>query len=165
MELIVGTNCYTDVAQATELINTYFQSSDPIRKYWNDIAEDSDKAAIILRNTMLYDNDGMRYKGYKQSISQPLQYPRINNKNQVIDVPLEVKIGILIQGIKSDMSNNYDEYKELKAQGIKNYKIKDASVEFFEHIDEKDIDTAKIENGMFISVFKQYFEENTITAG
>ena len=165
MELIVGTNCYTDVTQATELINTYFQSSDPIRKYWNDIAEDSDKAAIILRNTMLYDNDDIMYKGFKYDKDQSLQFPRIDVYKRVIECPVEVKLGLLIQGIKSDISNNYDEYKELKAQGIKNYKIKDASVEFFEHIDTNDIDTVKSENGMFINVFNQYFKRYTDSIG
>ena len=159
MELKPNINCYTDIAEANDLIASYFKSNDPVRVYWESIADETDKAAIILQSTMLFDNDDMLYKWFKQDINQPLQFPRIDVYKNIIEVPTEIKIGLLLQGIKADIETGQSEYTQLKAQGIKEYKIKDASVEFFEHIDNDDIETKKLSNGMYLKVYTQYFKK------
>ena len=161
MALIVGVNAYCDVAEATELLHDNFTSTDPVRKYWDNIASESDKQAIIVGSTRKYDRDNMCYKWFKLDINQPLQFPRIDVNKNVIDCPDDIKLGLLIQGIKTDISNVGSEYQELKAQGIKSYKIKDASVEFFEHIDLDDVDTVKNKNGLYQMVYETYIKPYT----
>ena len=161
MELVVGTNCYTDIAQATEIIDNYLTPNDPIRKYWDSVADDATRKAIILGSTHKYDNDSMFYKWFKQSANQPLQFPRVDMNNNVIECPLDIKLGLLVQGIKVSINEKYTEYSELKAQGIKNYKIKDASVEFFDVIDSSDINTVQDNTGMYKIVYNQYFKNWT----
>ena len=161
MELVVGTNCYTDIAQATEIIDNYLTPNDPIRKYWDSVADDATRKAIILGSTHKYDNDSMFYKWFKQSANQPLQFPRVDMNNNVIECPLDIKLGLLVQGIKVSINEKYTEYSELKAQGIKNYKIKDASVEFFDVIDSSDINTVQDNTGMYKVVYNQYFKNWT----
>lgn len=161
MELVVGTNCYTDIAQATEIIDNYLTPNDPIRKYWDSVADEATKKAIILGSTHKYDNDSMFYKWFKQSANQHLQFPRVDMNNNVIECPLDIKLGLLVQGIKVSINEKYTEYSELKAQGIKNYKIKDASVEFFDVIDSSDINTVQDNTGMYKIVYNQYFKNWT----
>lgn len=161
MELVVGTNCYTDIAQATEIIDNYLIPNDPVRKYWDSVADEATKKAIILGSTHKYDRDSMFYKWFKQSDNQPLQFPRVDMNNNVIECPLDIKLGLLVQGIKVSINEKYTEYTELKAQGIKNYKIKDASVEFFDVIDSKDVNTVQDNTGMYKIVYNQYFKNWT----
>lgn len=161
MALIVGVNAYCDVNEATELLHDNFPSTDPVRKYWDNIASEDDKQAIIVGTTRKYDSDDMCYKWFKLEVNQPLQFPRIDINKNIIECPDDIKLGLLIQGIKTDISNVGNEYQNLKAQGIKSYKIKDASVEFFEHIDLEDIETVKQKNGMYKIVFDTYIKRYT----
>ena len=161
MALIVGENAYCDVNEATELIHDNFTSTDPVRKYWDAIASETDKEAIIVGTTRKYDRDWMCYKGFKEDVNQPMQFPRVNVYGATVDCPDDIKIGLLIQGIRTEISSVDNEYQELKAQGIKSYKIKDASVEFFEHLDLDDIDTVKLKDGMYEIVFNTYIKPYT----
>lgn len=159
MDLIVGQNCYTDIAEANELIDSYLSPTDPVRKYWDNIVEDDEKKSIILGTTHRFDRDSMCYKFFRFDSEQPLQFPRIDIYGKEYECPLDIKLGLLIQGIKTSISDKGSEYQELKAQGIKEYKIKDASVTFFEHIDLKDIDTVKLSSGMYEIVYNTYFKD------
>ncbi len=161
MALVVGTNCYIDIAEANEIIDSYLSSNDPVRKYWDNILDDNEKAAIILGTTQKYDRESMCYKYFKKEKNQPLQFPRIDCYKNEYECPLDIKLGLLIQGTKAAISQNSSEYQELKAQGIKEYKIKDASVTFFEHTDLSDIDTVKLGSGMYKVVYDTYFKEWT----
>lgn len=161
MGLIVGVNCYFDVAEANEIIDSYLSSNDPVRKYWDNILDDNEKAAIILGTTQKYDRESMCYKYFKKEKNQPLQFPRIDSYKNEYECPLDIKLGLLIQGIKAVISQESSEYQQLKAQGIKEYKIKDASVTFFEHTDLDDIDTVKTGSGMYKVVFDTYFKDWT----
>ena len=159
MGIIVGTNSYIDVQEANQLITDYFMSTDPIRVFWESLSNDSDKESLILNSTRKYDRDSMCYKWFKQDVNQSLQFPRVDIYKNVIDCPEDIKLGLLVQGIKENMLNKYAEYQELKSQGIKSYKIKDASVEWFDTFQTKDIDTTKLSNGMFSNVYNQYFRD------
>lgn len=159
MGIIVGTNSYIDVQEANQLITDNFMSTDPIRVFWESLSSNSDKESLILNSTRKYDRDSMCYKWFKQDVNQSLQFPRVDINKRVIDCPEDIKLGLLIQGIKENMMNKYAEYQELKAQGVKSYKIKDASVEFFDTFQIKDVDTTKLSNGMFSGVYNQYFKD------
>lgn len=157
MALVVGTNSYITVQEANQLITDNFMSTDPIRVFWNNIGNDSDKESIILNSTKKFDKDSMCYKWFKQDVNQPLQFPRVDIYKNIIECPEDIKLGLLLQGIKTNMANAYAEYQQLKAQGVKSYKIKDASVEFFDTFQTKDIDTSMLSNGMYKLVYDQYF--------
>ena len=159
MGIIVGTNSYIDVQEANQLITDYFMSTDPIRVFWESLSSNSDKESLIISSTKKYDRDSMCYKWFKQDVNQSLQFPRVDIYKNVIDCPEDIKLGLLVQGIKTNMMNKYAEYQELKSQGIKSYKIKDASVEWFDTFQIKDMDTTKLSNGMFSGVYNQYFKD------
>lgn len=159
MGIIVGTNSYIDVQEANQLITDYFTTQNPIRVFWESLSNDSDKESLILNSTRKYDRDSMGYKWFKKENNQPLQFPRVTAYKEEIQCPDDIKLGLLIQGIKENILNKYAEYQELKAQGIKSYKIKDASVEWFDTFQTKDIDTTKQSNGMFTQVYNLYFKD------
>lgn len=163
MELIVGTNCYTNIEQANQLISDYMLSSNPIRKMWDELTDD-DKKTIILSSTMKYDNNSMLYKGRKQSKDQSLQFPRIEKCSDVVECPERVKIGLLIQGIKEliNESATNSEYEVLQASGVKSYKIKDASVEFANPSDLEGGNNSRNELGLYNNVFRTYFKQYTM---
>lgn len=160
MSLVVGTNSYITVQEADELIAQNFMSTDPIRVFWGNISEDSDKESLILNSTKKYDRDSMCYKWFKQDPDQPLQFPRIDIYKQIIECPEDIKLGLLVQGIKTNMMNQYSEYQQLKAQGIRQFADgSGAKIEFFDSFDVRSIDTSVMDTGMYKLVFNQYFKD------
>lgn len=158
MALVVGTNSYITVQEADQLIADNFMSTDPIRVFWNNIGNDADKESIILNSTKKFDRDSMCYKWFKQDVNQPLQFPRVDIYKNVIDCPEDIKLGLLLQGIKTNMMNKYAEYQQLKAQGVKTFADgSGARIEFFDTFQTKDIDTSMLSNGMYKLVYDQYF--------
>lgn len=164
MELVVGTNCYTDVEQANQLIADNFMSSSPIKKMWDSL-ENSDKTILIYSNTKICDKDSMLYKWFKQSADQPLQFPRVMGCNgQVIECPDLVKLGILVQGIRSviETTGSSDNFTALQASGVKSFADgSGARIEFASSSDLKGTDNNKNSLGIYNGVFKQYFKEYT----
>lgn len=166
MTLVKGINCYTDIAEADDLIKSVFMSKEDERVFWESLS-DEDKASLIYSNTLKYDTDDMFYKGYKQDIDQSMQFPRVDNYGDVIEVPQMIKIGLLIQGIKSTMETADDktsEYKALRKNGVKSYKIKDASVEFQSTYDDSASACASeslMTSGMYRGIYELYFKPYT----
>lgn len=160
MGIIVGTNSYIDVQEANQLITDNFMSKDPIRVFWESLNSNSDKESLIISSTKKYDRDSMCYKWFKQDVNQSLQFPRVDIYKNVIDCPEDIKLGLLIQGIKTNMMNKYAEYQELKAQGVKSFGDgSGAKIEWFDTFQIKDMDTTKLSNGMFSGVYNQYFKD------
>ena len=162
MELVVGKNCYTDIKEADEIIKSIFMSEDDERKFWESLSDDN-KSALIYSTTMKYDTDDMLYTGYKKDKNQSMQFPRINNFGCIIDVPYMIKVGLLLQGIKNSISKSNDkndEYVSLRNKGIKTYKIKDASVEFYSESDNI-TENKRNNKGMFIDIYNLYFKQYT----
>lgn len=160
MGIVVGTNSYITVQEADQLIAEYFTSSNPIRVFWGTISNDSDKESIIISSTKKFDRDSMCYKWFKQDINQPLQFPRVDIHKNVIECPEDIKLGLLLQGIKTNMMDKYNEYQELKAQGVKQFADgSGAKIEFFDTFQTKDIDTSMLSNGMYKLVYDQYFAD------
>lgn len=163
MELIVGTNCYTDIEQANQLIADYMLSSNPIRKMWEEL-NNNDKKTIILSSTMKYDNNNMLYKGEKQNKDQSLQFPRIE-KCGIVECPERVKIGLLVQGIREliNESATNGEYEVLQASGVKSFADgSGARVEFANASDLIGSNNSRNEIGLYNNVFRTYFKQYTL---
>ena len=161
MELVVGTNCYTDINDANQLIADNFMSSNPIKKVWDSL-QDEDKTVLIYSSTQLCDKDSILYKGYKADINQPLQFPRCAGVS--IEVPELVKLGILVQGIKQYIvdSGSSGDFEALQANGIKSFADGSAArVEFANATDLKTSSNYKNNLGLFNDVFKKYFIQYT----
>lgn len=130
--LVVGENCYFDVAEANQMIEDNFLSTEVEYTTWNSLSDD-EKTIIIYRNTQFIENYTMLWKGCKIYNSNPMQWPR-NIDSQSVEIPEIVKLGILLNGIKQKIestdTSNLKEYNEMINNGIKEYKIKDASVTF-----------------------------------
>lgn len=164
MELVVGTNCYTNIEQADKLIEDNFTSLSPIKKVWDNL-ENNDKTVLIYSNTKICDKDSMFYKWFKQSEEQPLQFPRVTGFNeQVFECPDSVKLGILIQGIKSiiETTNSNDNFAVLQGSGVKSFADgSGARIEFASPSELKGADNNKNSLGIYNSVFNKYFKEYT----
>jgi hypothetical protein len=117
--LVVGENSYCTVEEATQLIHDRFMSNNSIRKFWDDL-DNSDKETLLVGSTLKYDNDVMLYKGIKQSESQSLQFPRINNYGVVEQCPDNIKLGIIIQGCRDSISEGSTE-QEMINSGVKSF--------------------------------------------
>lgn len=164
MELIVGTNCYTDIEQANELIREYMLSTNPIRVMWESL-QDNDKKTIILNTTMKYDNDAILYKGRKQSKDQSLQFPRIENCSDVVECPDRIKIGLLIQGIKELIAEQSEsgDFSILQSSGVKSFADgSGARIEFASANEMVGNNNVRNELGLYNSVFKTYFKQYTL---
>lgn len=161
MNLIVGENTYMTVEDADQLVSDFLVSTDPMRVYWESLS-DEDKATIIYSNTQKYDNDNMMYKWFKKEAEQQLQFPRIDIKGKVIEVPTKIKLGLLMNGIKSAKLAKDSDYTELKEQGIKTYKIKDAEVQFFDGNNSVTVEGIKDSSGLYKEIFDNYFKEFTV---
>ena len=128
--LVVGENCYFDVAEANQMIENEFMPTEKKYIIWNGLS-DNDKATIIYRNTKAFEMP-IWYKGCKIYNSNPLEWPR-NIDSITVECPDDVKMGILMNGVMSLLeadANSGDNYQSLINNGIKEYKIKDASVTF-----------------------------------
>lgn len=123
MELIIGQNCYFDVAEANQMISDNFLPSKVEYIEWNKLTNEQ-KNVIIYRNTQLFENIYMFYCGCKVYNSQPMEWPR--NINQVtVECPDIVKLGILLNGIKTLIRDNSDgesEYNKLINMGVEEFK-------------------------------------------
>ena len=163
MDLVVGTNCYTDIEQANELISEYMLSTNPIRVKWESL-QDNDKKTIILDSTMKYDNNAILYKGRKQNKNQPLQFPRIEKCSDVVECPERIKIGLLIQGIKDLIAEQSEsgDFSILQSSGVKSFADgSGARIEFASANELVGNSNVKNELGLYNSVFKTYFKQYT----
>lgn len=157
MEIVVGQNSYMTLAEAKELVNYRLSKKDPVRVYWEGL-DDEEKTSIILSSTFNYDTDAMLYKGYKIFKNQPLQFPR-RLANEVIDADDRIKLGLIVQGIKSEMYS-YSEESEIVSKGIKSFADgTGARIEFSEDAIKGNNTVC---NGIFRDVFNTYFKQYTI---
>ncbi len=153
MEIVVGQNSYMTVAEADELIQ-YLPFNDSCRKLWESLDDENKKTSIILSSTFLYDNDSMEYIGIKKDKEQSLQFPRIYKDNE-IDCPFYVKLGLLILGL-SDISSNDSEEESLRKAGIKSFADgSGAKMEFIENFKTTHVNSVGIDK----DIWKRYFEK------
>lgn len=118
MRLVVGDNCYFDVAEADEIMQSRFISTNKLRKLWDSLT-DSDKEVIILSTTEKYDSDSFEYSGVKKDVEQSLQFPRLDFGN-IVECPNKIKTGLLVQGL-TDLSEADSEEITLRESGVKSF--------------------------------------------
>ena len=154
MEIVVGQNSYMTVAEADELIQ-YLPFNDSCRKLWESLDDENKKTSIILSSTFLYDNDSMEYIGIKKDKEQSLQFPRIYKDNE-IDCPFYVKLGLLILGL-SDISSNDSEEESLRKAGIKSFADgSGAKMEFVENLKTTHVKSGGRDKAMGKKYFSEY---------
>lgn len=131
VELVVGQNCYFDVTEANQMIEDNFMSTEKEYIEWNKLS-DNDKDTIIYRNTKAFEMP-IWYKGCKIYNSNPLEWPR-NIDSQTVEAPSEVKMGILMNGVRSLLeadANSGDSYHSLINNDIEEFRDgSGASVKF-----------------------------------
>ena len=161
MSLIIGTNAYADVNAYDDLIASRFMSTNPIRVFWESLSNE-DKECLIVGSTLKYDRDSFNYKGYKQDRTQPLQFPRLLNSDDVISCPDNIKLGIVLQGCKDALSEGTTE-GEMYENGIKSFA--DGTGARIEFASSSDGLAAKTSNGINRDIWMNYFDDYVIKEG
>ena len=152
MELVVGENTYITLEEANELIQ-YLPFNNSCRKIFESLNDD-EKTSVIISSTFMYDTDSMEYIGIKKNKEQSLQFPRIYKDNE-IDCPFYVKLGLLILGL-SDISSNDSEEESLRKVGIKSFADgSGAKMEFIENFKTTHVNSIGIDK----DIWKKYFSE------
>lgn len=154
MELVVGTNSYVTLDEANELINSRFMDTDPIRKTWDNLSDDN-KKILIISTTEKYDNSNLLYKGYKIVNTQLLEFPRRDNYNKLIECPVKIKVGLLVQGIKEIIAQSSEE-EQLQNMGVHSFSDGSGASVTFESDNNKKLKNNK---GFYNDVWHTYFAE------
>ncbi|MEE3417901.1 MAG: DnaT-like ssDNA-binding protein [Methanosphaera sp.] len=161
--LVVGENCYFDVAEANQMIEQRFMTTDKEYIEWNKLSDDN-KSIVIFRNTETFEMK-IWYRGDKASRSNPLEWPRIVN-GKYTECPEEVKLGILMNGVKAlveaSLDNSDISYHSLLMNGIKEYKIKDASITLKDSANInilKEYEKLKGNDSIYKNVVTKYFTD------
>ena len=157
MELVVGTNCYADIAGYNELITNNFLSNNPIRVFWDSL-DDADKKSLIISSTSKYDKESFCYKGFKLDVEQPLQFPRINVYKKTIDCPDAIKLGIILNSLRDTMSENSTE-SEMRANGIKSFQDGTGAKIELEYSGNVSKSAMKTGEGVYRVIWETYFSE------
>lgn len=165
MAIVVGEDSYITVQQASQLLNDYFMNDDPLVLKWEELAHNTDDRyrEKLLKNVhRKYDEDSFFYKGRKQVATQKLQFPRVDNFGNVIQCPEDIKIGLLIMGLRELINADSEELK-IKELGVKSFKDgSGASVEFGSDKELKNSTTSKNEFGIYRDIWRQYFSKYTL---
>ena len=145
----LGVNTYMTVEEADSIINDEFDSTEEEYVLWNSLDEKG-KQRIILKGTRAISGlvwRGLQYHGYQQ-----MAWPRLI-QYRYVECPYEVKAGILAQALKDSIANTKQETK-LQELGVRTYSIKGASISFTDNINQN-----KLSNGVFDTVYREYFEK------
>lgn len=146
MILEVGVNSYLTVEEADTLVSNNLDDDSEDSIEWNMLNTDS-KEKLLIKGTRLVDK--LPYLGVKYNPSSKLNWPRIINLNKK-ECPDDVKLGLICQMIKSRRNSSKQELK-LQELGVKDYKIKNASITF------ADKNNTKVDCGIYKSIFDEYF--------
>ena len=146
MILEVGVNSYLTVEEADILVSNNLDDDSEDSLEWNKLSTDS-KEKLLIKGTRLVDK--LPYLGVKYNPSSKLNWPRIINLNKK-ECPDDVKLGLICQMIKSRRNSNKQELK-LQELGVKDYKIKNASITF------ADKNNTKADYNIYKDIFDEYF--------
>lgn len=146
MILEVDVNSYLTVEEADNLVSNNLDDDSEDSIEWNKLSTDS-KEKLLIKGTRLVDK--LPYLGVKYNPSSKLNWPRIINLNKK-ECPDDVKLGLICQMLKSRRNSSKQELK-LQELGVKDYKIKNASITF------ADRNNTKVDCGIYKSIFDEYF--------
>jgi hypothetical protein len=144
--LEVDVNSYLTVEEADNLVSNNLDDDSEDSIEWNKLSTDS-KEKLLIKGTRLVDK--LPYLGVKYNPSSKLNWPRIINLNKK-ECPDDVKLGLICQMLKSRRNSSKQELK-LQELGVKDYKIKNASITF------ADRNNTKVDCGIYKSIFDEYF--------
>ena len=152
MEITVGKNSYLDIEEADTLLNEELFSDDAELIEWKALSND-DKAKILIRGTRKVDT--LPFIGYKikADSEQTLQWPRLI-RNNLMDCPIYIKLGMLRQILREKISRSKSENKQMQNlidMGVKEYKIKDSSISF----SDKKVNI--MSNEVYLDIYREYF--------
>lgn len=154
--LEVGVNTYFDLVEAEQIMKS-FPKQNPDRVTWNNL-DNEDKEALILTATKSVNKDNMLYKGDKIVYNQPLQFPRKDDWNRAFDCPEDIKIGILLQGIKELQSYSNEEL-QLREKGIHSFSDGSGASVTFESNSNVNV---KNKFGLYNDIWSNYFKPHTL---
>lgn len=122
MSLTVGVDSYISLEEAEEIVlNELFPTSKEYTT-WVDLRE-MDKEVILRKGTRALEQ--FNYLGTRKPLAT-LKFPRaFDYKNDYI-IPYEIKVGVVLQGIKLLLENS-DKRATLIKAGVTSYKIGDIS--------------------------------------
>lgn len=152
--MVVYEDTYMTLQEANEIVEKEYTSFDKEKTVWDSLS-DNDKSVIIMRTTKNIDNDSFLYIGRKAEPSQKMEFPRIYH-GRYLDVPDDIKRGIILLAT-SELDKKMSDEGKLIEKGVKSYKIKDASVEFFS--DAKDyvnVGNIRMPKTIWDSCFSEY---------
>lgn len=164
MELIVGKNSYITLEEAEQLMSEMYLDTDDQYVYWQGLSENN-KKVLIARGTKIVDNEEIKYKGVKVDKNQDMQFPRditddmsLSTDNNILDCPKEIKEAILELIINKTIDSGSEEEK-LRRKGVQSYKIKDASISFFDsdkNVNGNSSNTFNISSDIWNRCFAKY---------
>ncbi|MBQ4030683.1 MAG: hypothetical protein II625_02900 [Bacilli bacterium] len=165
VELVVGQNCYFDVAEANQMISDNFLPSEVEYIEWNKLTNEQ-KTVIIYRNTQFIENYNMFWRGCKIYNIQSMQFPR-NIDGTTVECPDIVKLGILMNGVNSLVKvtdTNNTEYGSLIDAGIEKFADgSGASVTFKSDANRTSkYSTLPGYENIYKSVFRTYFSKYSL---
>lgn len=141
--IVVGSNSYLSLEEANKIINNEYFDTDDEYKIWSSLSEEN-KEKLLIKGTRVIDT--IPFRGIKVSGRvESLQFPR-EIHGEVIDCPYEVKVGLLVQALKTYANNGKQELK-LQELGVKSYSINKASITF------GDTNNTRMGNGIYNEVY------------
>ena len=154
--LEVGVNTYFDLVEA-EGIMKRFVKKNPDRVTWEGL-DDDDKEAIIYNSTFLIDKDEMLYKGNKIVSNQPMQFPRKDEFGRAYNCPEDIKVGILLQGIREVQAFSNEELI-LRENGVHSFSDGSGASVTFESNSKAN---TKNKLGLYNDIWYKYFQSYTL---
>lgn len=145
---ILGVTTYMDVAEADLIVQDEFEDNE--KTLWNSF-DNEQKQRLILNGTRKINNlvwRGIQYPGF-----QSMPWPRLI-QYRYVECPYEVKVGILKQAIQDKIYNSKEETSLINS-GIKEYRIKGASITF----DNNAANANRLTNGIWMEIYRDYLEK------
>lgn len=125
MDINKDSRIYFDVAEADSIVSEQYYTDSDEYTTWNKL-DDINKKILITKSTMVIDK--LNFRGYKINGDFKLNFPR-NIDGVEVELPLEIKVAIIEQGLKEIINKQTDELN-MQELGIKKISIDGASTEF-----------------------------------
>lgn len=112
MSLSVGTDSYVTLAEAEELISSYFTSSDGTRKVWNNTSS-ADKEVALRKSCRAINNLEKSFSGRRKNSGQTMAFPRVKT----------VIAGVYALPFVSQIHDNWIDQSAYASDGIQEAKL------------------------------------------
>jgi hypothetical protein len=127
MDLVIGTNSYVTLDEATGLLESYLVSTDPLLTTYKNLSE-NDKKVVLYKSCL--DMQKLVYRGIKKANGQQLAFPRVNKLGNESDSEM-VKLAQTINALSfignGSQEGNIDT-ASLYRKGITTFKLGQFSI-------------------------------------